>query len=231
VFKRSVVLLALIVVASLVHAQGGGSDVLPFKSVGEAAGLDTTSRAMVKHGGGNGLPRTSDGRPHAFKTAGVVIVQANTDESGVSQCTEPYEEMVVPGPMGDLVFWRAPLHRLVFKAKPKRSKFLEIIWSGQINVYSGFTDPMGNQYQSAFLECTVTQKGRTVPCSGTDWKPALVQDLTTNGLSSWVTYHGYVEFNPKKDAKVELWLWSWPFDAETYAGLVNACGDTLTLKY
>jgi hypothetical protein len=219
----------MIMIASSAHAQEGEAVFLPFKSVGEAAGLDTAQQAWVKHGGGPGLPRSSDGQPHAFKTARVVIVQANTDESGVSQCTEPYEEMIVPSSMGDLVFWRAPLHRLVFKAKPKRSQFLEIIWSGQINVYSGFTHPLANQYQSAFLECTVTQKGRTVPCSGTDWKPALVQDLTTNGLSSWATYHGYVEFNPKKDALVELWLWSWPW--EGYAGLVNACGDTLTLKY
>ena len=99
-----------------------------------------------------------------------------------------------------------------------------------INVYSGYVQPSPSQYQTAFLECMVTQKGCTVPCSGTDWIPALAQDLTQKGLSEWVTYHGYAKINPSHDVTVELWLWSWPWEGE-WQGLVNACCDTVTLKY
>jgi len=229
VSNKCVLFLVMLLAVPLAGAQEADHRPVPFKSVKEATGGDVSQKAVMKHGGGGSKCRTADGEPHAFKTAGVVIVESNTDEFGGSLCTEPSEEMIVPTSIGDLVFWRAPLHRLVFKASPRRSKFLEVIWSGQINVYSGFTHPLENQYQSAFLECTVTQKGHTVPCSGTDWIPVIVQDLTENGLSSWVTYHGYVEFSPRYDVTVELWLWSWPW--EGFDGLVNACGDTLTLKY
>ncbi len=227
--KKCVLFLLALFVMSVASAQDAGQRPAPFKSVKEAAGGEAQQTPALKRGGGAPKCKTGDGEIHVSKTAGVVIVESNTDEFGGSLCIEPYEEMVVPTSIRDLVFWRAPLHSLVFEAGPKRSKVLEIIWSGQINVYSGFTPSSGNQYQTAFLECTVTQKGHTVPCSGTAWIPAIAQDLTENGLSEWVTYHGYVEFSPKIDATVELWLWSWPW--EGYGGLVNSCGDTLTLKY
>ena len=228
--KSCFVFLALLVAASFASAQNPEPQPLPIKSVKEVAGEAFLPVAMSKHSGWGGGCQPVDDKPHAWKSEGVVIAETNQEMCESFVCVEPYEEMVVVTPSGaELVFWRAPLHRLQFKPKKWHPKYLEIIWSGMINVYSGYEQPSASQFQTAFLECTVTQKGCTVPCSGTDWIPAIAQDLTQKGLSEWVTYHGYANINPSHEVTVELWLWSWPW--EGYAGLVNACCDTVTLKY
>ena len=228
-YQRCVVYSVILLIVPFIGAQEPDRSPAPFKSVKEATGEAYLPDAVMKWGGGGPTCQSSDGKPQAWRPAGVVIFDSNVDTSGGSICTEPDEEMVVNTPGGDFVFWRGPLHRVVFKPKDWRSKVLEIIWSGQINVFSGFSPPSDRQYQTAFLECTVTQKGHTVPCCGTDWIPAIAQDLTEKGLSAWVTYHGYAEVKPGSDVTVELWLWSWPW--EEFDGLVNTCGGTLTLKY
>ncbi len=229
VSRKCIVLASILVAVSSVGAQEAEESPAPYRSVKEATGEAFVPEVLSKHGGGGGKCQPADGEPHWWWPSGVVIAQANTDSSGNTLCTVPAEEIVVETSMGDLLFWRSPLHRLVFKPKSWRARYLEIIWSGQINVFSGFTPPAPRQYQTAFLECTVSYKGCTAPCSGTDWIPAIAQDLTTNGLSDMVTYHGYAGISPGQEVTVELWLWSWPFDG--LKGQVNACGDTITLKY
>ena len=219
--RKCVVLAVFLLIVPTVGAQGTEEKQRSFSSVKEGTGLgNPPSAPMKKHGGRSGL-KTSDGEPHSGKSAGVVIVSANTDEKGESLCIVMDEPLTNNG----YDFLEATIQSLIFRPSPKRSSLLEIIWSGQINVYSTENPTWGPADQQAFLKCSVSQRGETVPCSGTAWIPSVVQDMTGDGITEWVTYHGYVEFNPKHEVTVEIWMWTGP-STETWV-----CGDTLTLKY
>ena len=219
--RKCVLSAVFLLIVPTVGAQGTEERQGPYSSIKQGTGVgNPPSLLKEKHGGGRGL-KTSDGEPHCGRSAGVVIVRANTDEDGETLCIDADEDLDFFGNH----FLQAKVQSLVFKPKSRHSRLLEIIWSGQINVYSPLEPTWGPFDQQAFFKCSVSQRGETVPCSGTAWIPTVAQDMIGAGMTEWETYHGYVEFNPKHEVTVEIWLIS---GLETD---VSICGDTLTLKY
>lgn len=219
--KRVFVLVCCLFIASTVGAQDKNERRRPYNSVKEGTGYGNPPSARMKHHGGWGGLKTSDGEPHVFKSAGVVIFNANTYESGDSICIDATELI----DNGGVPFKQGLLQSLVFVPSPKRSQYLEIVWSGMAVVEST-DEPSWTSYdQQAFFKCTVSQRGESVPCSGTLWIPTIAQDTSGAGLTEFSTYHGYVEIDPKAEVTVEIWVWAAP-DTVAYV-----CGDTLTLKY
>jgi len=197
----------------------------PYSSIKEGTGVGNPSTVLKKNASGRRflekVLETSDGEPFTGKSTGIVIVTSNTEEDGNTLCIDVDE----PATQGDFDLLQAPLHSLIFKPIPRYSSILEIIWSGQVNVNSTSESTWGGFDQQTFFKCSVSQRGETVPCSGTAWIPTIVQDTTGDGITEWATYHGYVQFNPRYDVTVEIWAMS---GLETVGAI---CGDTLTLKY
>jgi hypothetical protein len=221
-FRRCVVLAVFLLMVPVVEAQGQGGDPERITSLQQAMGVGNAPTKFVMKRGGRSKLKTSDGEPHWGKSAGVVIVRSNTDEFGFRDpCVVADEQFDFNG--FDLL--RASLQNLIFRPSPKRSSILEIIWSGQVIVDPGPAPLPGNFDQRAFFKCTVSQKDESVPCSGTLEMPLVAEDLTGAGISEWVNYHGYVEFNPKREVTVEIEMLA------TVETSVVICGDTLTLKY
>jgi len=216
------VLAVFLLVVPTVGAQGPEERQERYTSLEQATGLGNPPSALMrKHGGRSGL-KTSDGEPHWGKSAGVVIVRSNTDENGsAGLCIDATEEVNY----FDRDLLQATLQSLIFKPSPKRSSLLEIIWSGQVIVNGAPPPDLTSIDQMAFFKCTVWQRGESVPCSGTAEIPSFAEDMTGDGISEWVTYHGYVEFNPKREVTVEIAIIS------SLDTLVTICGDTITLKY
>ena len=220
--RRCFVLAVFLLIVPTIGAQGPEERQGRFSSLKEATGLGNPPTALkVKPGSGPGL-KTSDGEPLSGRSAGVVIVRSNTDENGIAwPCIDATEEVEFFGV--DLL--QATLQDLIFKPRARRSSLLEIIWSGQVIVNGGPQPASGSIDQQAFFKCTVSQRGESVPCSGTAEIPSFAEDMTGNGISEWVTYHGYVEFDPTHEVTVEIVILS------SMDTLVTICGDTLTLKY
>ena len=219
--KKFVFFAMILLMVSTVDAQGPAEKQAPVKSLREAVGHKNLPDFMFKSSNGT-LECKEPGNDKAYssKTAGVVIYSSNTSGCDDLFCTEVEEDFLYLEPN----FWvlTAVPQSVIFKPNPRRSKFLEIIWSGQINISSGTP---GGIDQNVFLRCTVTQKGKTVPCSNTCMDPTIAQETTGDGLTEWVTYHGFVEMNPKHEALVEIQLFA------SQATRARVCEDTLTLKY
>jgi hypothetical protein len=221
-FRRCVVLAVFLLIVPLAGAQEPEGVPERITSLEQAIGLgNPPTRFTEKKGGGSRL-KTSDGEAHWGRSAGVVIVRANTDKDGIAlPCIDALEEVEFAG--FDLL--QATLQSLVFKPSPRRSSLLEIIWSGQVILNGAPPPDPGSFDQKAFFMCTVWQKGESVPCSGTAEVPVVAEEMTGDGLSEWVNYHGYVEFNPKGEVTVEIAILA---TTNTFATI---CGDTITLKY
>jgi len=221
--KRCVVLAVFLLVVPIADAQGPADRTERITSLEQATGLGNPPRVFIKkHGGDKTKLKTSDGEPHWGKSAGVVIVRSNTDENGNAwPCVDALEEVDFAG--FDLL--QASLQSLIFRPSPKRSSLLEIIWSGQVIVNGAPAPAPGSIDQIAFFKCTVSQRGESVPCSGTAEIPLVAEDQTGNGVAEWVNYHGYVEFDPKREVTVEIAILA---SLDTF---VTICGDTVTLKY
>ena len=220
--RKCILLAVCLLIVPTVGAQGPEEQQGPYRSLKQATGLgNPPSTLMTKHGGGSRL-KTSDGEPHTGRSAGVVIVRSNTDENGNAiLCIDATEEVDHAG--FDLL--QATLQSLIFRPSPRRSFLLEIIWSGQVIVNGAPPPTPGSIDQMAFFKCTVSQRGESVPCSGTAEIPSFAEDMTGGGISEWVTYHGYVEFDPKHEVTVEIAIMS---SLDTF---VTICRDTVTLKY
>jgi len=231
-FRRFVVLAVFLLIAPMIDAQGPEERPQRITSLKQALGGGNPPTArMNKHGGGSKL-KTSDGEAHWGKSAGVVIVRANTNEDGTVDFIDEYGDIrPCIDATEDVNYFntdllQATLHSLIFKPKTKQSSLLEIIWSGQV-IVNGSEEPPDvlSIDQKAFLTCSVRQKSESVPCSGTAELPAVVEELTGDGNTEWVNYHGYVEFDPKHEVTVEIAIVSL---VDTF---VTICGDTVTLKY
>ena len=214
--KKTIVLAAVfLLLASTVGAQVSHKAPQRFSSMKEATGQSNPPSRLPEAQllGGETLMKvaTSDGQRFAGGTPRVVIFRANTDAGGTAVCN-------TAGPANSHV---VQLFSEKFIPLMPDSSYLEIVWSGQINISTG------GQYQSGLLECTVTQGAVSVPCSGTEAIPVVAQALTTDGYSAWATYHGYAEIDPNVETTVDIKLYAFSF----IAGTSNACGDTLTLKY
>lgn len=220
--RKCFVLAVFLLIVPTIGAQESEERHGRISSLKEAAGLGNHPTALkVQRGGGPGL-KTSDGEPHSGRSAGVVIVRSNTDENGNAfPCIDATEEVEFFG----LDLLQATLQDLIFKPRPRRSSLLEIIWSGHVIVNGGPPPASGSIDQRAFFKCTVSQRGESVPCSGTAEIPLFAEDMTGGGVSEWVTYHGYVEFDPRHEVTVEIAMLA---SMETF---VTICGDTVTLKY
>ena len=219
--RKGILLAVFLLIVPTVGAQGIEERQKPYSSIKEATGVGNLPSALKKsHAGEWGL-KTSDGEPHSGRSAGIVIVSANTEEDGNTVCINVDELVDFNGT--DLL--QGTVQSLIFKPRPRRSSLLEIIWSGQVNVYSASEPTWGPIDQQAFFMCSVSQRGETVPCSGTAWIPTVAQDTTGAGITEMETYHGYVEFDPKHEVTVEISVMS-GMDTD-----VVICGDTLTLKY
>jgi len=221
--RKFFVLAVFLLVVPAVDAQGPAERTERITSLQQATGLGNPPSVHMKKHGGRSRLKTSDGEPHWGKSAGVVIVRSNTDENGIAwpPCIDAFEEVIY----GDYELFQATLQSLVFKPSPKRSSLLEIIWSGQVIINGALPPDPESIDQMAFFKCTVSQEGESVPCSGTAEIPMVAEDQTGNAATEWVNYHGYVEFNPKREVTVEIAILA---SQET---LVTICGDTVTLKY
>jgi len=216
--KKNIVLPAVfLLLASTVGAQGFQKTPQRFRSMKEATGQgnppsNRESPGFLDHDAMRKVG-TSDGQRFVGGTPRVVIFRANTDAAGTEICQ-------TAGPSN---FYKVQLFSEKFIPLMPEPSYLEIIWSGQLNISTG------GLFQAALFKCTVTQGGGSVPCSGTEAIPALAQALTTDGYSAWTTYHGYVEIDPNIETTVEIELQA--LDDPLIGGTSNACGDTLTLKY
>jgi hypothetical protein len=219
--RKGVLLAVFLLIVPTVGAQGIEKRQKPYSSIKEGTGLGNPPSVLKKKTDGEWGLKTSDGEARSGKSAGVVMVSSNTDENGGSLCIVVDESVTVFG----TEFLQGTVQNLIFKPSPRRSSLLEIIWSGQVNVYSASEPTWGPFDQQAFFKCSVSQRGETVPCSGTAWIPTVAQDTTGAGITEWETYHGYVELNPKYEVTVEISVIS-GVDTD-----VVVCGDTLTLKY
>ena len=221
--QRLTFLVAIVFVVSGVGAQDFEDHSAPVKSLGGAAGRGQLPDYLFKRD--VGMVTCGHDDHHEAKggrSAGVLIFSTNTVgcEGTELFCTEIDEDFLYREPD----FWVKTVvpQSVEFKPHKKYPKYLEIIWTGQINISSG--EP-GWIRQTVFFGCTVTQKGKTVPCSNTCMDPAISQETTGDGLTQWVTYHGYAEIKPKHDVRVDLRLYA---SEETRA---RVCEDTLILKY
>ena len=216
VYRRMTVAILVLSVAAIAGTQEpSAKDPKRFSSMKEATGQGNPPRFQKRlETFGDELSSklgTSDGSTFVGGTPRVVVLRSNTDASGVGIChtadgTNSYA---------------VELFNENFLPLLTDSSQLEIIWSGQINILPAAL------WQSGLLKCTVTQGGNSVPCSGTENIPVMAQAATTNGVSAWVTYHGYVVIDPniQTTVSVQLQAFSWA------GGSVRACNDTLTLKY
>lgn len=221
--KKGVLFVVSLVIASTVFAQDPAERREPAQFLMDAVGQENQTDILLKRGDGMLKCNPSDdNKAYSTKSAGVVIFSPNTGGCEGELCTkveDPFE--YVPG---FEVLSYVP-QMVIFKPSPRRSKFLEIIWSGQINISSATDNDFGLYDQQVYLRCMVTQNGQSVPCSGTCRDPSIAQDVTGDGLTEWVTYHGYVEMNPKREVTVEIQLF---VTVDTSAAV---CEDTLILKY
>ena len=213
-FALSVV---LFFVASVAGAQDTkrGTRKHRYSSMEEATGESNPPTGQKSLGawssGSSAKSSTSDGQPYIGGPAGTVFFRANTDASGVALCN------TADAGNG----WDVVMFNETFIPLGSNPTYLEIIWSGQMNI-SG-----NSKYQSGALQCSVIQGGSSVPCSGTQSIPVLAQAITSDGYSAWTTYHGYVEIDPNISTTVEIRLRGFPWEP----GAVDACGGTITLKY
>jgi len=195
-----------------------------FKSLKEATGQGNPPSNRVESGYLDGeVPMkiaTSDGQKFVGGTPRVVIFRANTDASGAAVCNTAVPNSAPWLPPPDNYVW-VQLFSEKFTPLMPDASYLEVIWSVQLSVSSGF------QFQASLLECTVSQAGVSVPCSGTEGIPVVAEAVTDDGYNGWVTYNGYVEIDPNIETTVDIRLHAFPM----YGGVVHACGDTLTLKY
>ena len=219
--RKWILLAVFFLIVPALGAQGTVERQKPYSSIKEGTGLGNPPSALKNIPERERGLKTSDGEPHSGKSAGVLIVRSNTEEDGNSVCISVDESVIVNGNE----FLLGTVQNLIFRPRVRRSHLLEIIWSGQINVYSAAGPEWGPFDQQAFFKCTVSQRGETVPCSGTAWIPTVAQDTTGAGITEWENYHGYVEFDPKYEVMVEISVLS-GVDTD-----VVICGDTITLKY
>jgi hypothetical protein len=219
--KKYVYFAVILLTASTMGAQGPAEKANPVNSLRGALGHEYLPDSMFKRGDGTFKCKPpGDGKAYAGRTAGVVIYSSNTSGCDDLFCTQVDEDFLYLEP--DFWVLSGVPQSLIFQPSPKRSKFLEIIWSGQINISSGTA---GGIDQQVFLRCTVTQGGVSVPCSNTCMDPSIAQAVTDDGLTAWVTYHGFVEMNPKKEVMVEIRLFA------SQATSARVCEDTMILKY
>lgn len=221
--KKGVLFALSFVIVSTAFAQGPAERGEPAQFLMDALGQENQKDFLLKRGDGM-LKCNPPGHNKAYSTrsAGVVIYSPNSGGCEGELCislVDPYE--YAPG---FEVLSYVP-QSVIFKPSPRRSKFLEIIWSGQINISSATDMDFGSFDQQVYLRCMVTQNGQSVPCSGTCRDPSIAQDVDGDGLTEWVTYHGYVEMNPKREVTVEIQLFT---TVDTSAAV---CEDTLILKY
>ena len=219
--KKYVFFVMILLTVSTVGAQAPLEKPGPVNSLREAVGHENLPDFMFKSSNGTlECGESEQGKAYSGRTAGVVIYSSNSSGCDDLFCTQVDEDFLYLEP--DFWVLTAVPQSVIFKPNPRRSRFLEIIWSGQINISSGTP---GGIDQNVFLRCTVTQKGKTVPCSNTCMDPTIAQETTGDGLTEWVTYHGFVEMNPKHEALVEIQLFA------SQATRARVCEDTLTLKY
>jgi hypothetical protein len=230
VLKNCLIVAVLLAMVSTVGAQGPVERAEPADFLKGAAGDTSRSGSpfMSRDGTVKKKPQNL-GTAQATKSEGIVIFSSNTGGYDEFFCTN-IDEPFLYDEASDFWVQSTVVQSLVFtpsklKKKKKEPDFLEIIWSGQINISTAPSPDYGPFDQQAFFRCTVTQKGESVPCSGTAWDPSFAQDASGDGLTKWVWYHGYVEMNAKEETTVELRLFA-TNDTEA-----NACEDTMILKY
>jgi hypothetical protein len=212
-----------LMIVSAVFAQGPAERGEPARFLMDAVSQEFQGDILLKRGDGILKCNPShDNKAHSTKTAGVVIFSPNTGGCEGELCTK-LEDSFEYAPGFEVLSYVPQL--VIFKPSPKRSEFLEIIWSGQINISSATDKEVGLYNQQVYLRCMVTQKDQSVPCSGTCRDPSIAQDPTGDGLTEWVTYHGYVEMDPKREVTVEIQLFA------TVDTSASVCEDTLILKY
>jgi len=220
--KKLVMFAVVILMATIAIAENPQKTPQRFKSMKEATGQGHPPRSRVESTYLDGeVPMktaTSDGQKFVGGTPRVVIFRANTDAGGVTVCND-----AVPNPnhrLGNGFVFFQLFSEKVIPLMPGPS-FLEVIWSGQVSVSEDA------QFQAGLFECTVTQGGVVVPCSGTAGIPVVAEAKTDKGNIAWVTYSGYVEIDPNIETAVDIYIHAWP----DKGGVVSTCGDTLTLKY
>jgi hypothetical protein len=225
VLRKYFLFTVFLVIASIVCAQGPAERPEPADFLRGATGDKSQLDSPLKYGDGalKGKPH-NDGTAQSTKSAGVVIFSSNTGGDEEFFCKD-LDEPFLYYEAEDFWVQSAVIQSVVFKPSPKHPDFLEIIWSGQVNISTAPSPDFGIFDQQVYLRCTVTQKDRSVPCSGTSWDPSIAQDVTGDGLTQWVWYHGYVEMDSKHEVKVEIQLFA------TNATTANGCEDTLILKY
>ncbi len=224
--RKCVLFAVFLLIVSTVGAQGPAERPEPADFLRGVLGDRSQPDSSLKYGDGvlKGKPH-NDGKAQSTKSEGIVIYSSNTGGYEGFFCTK-LDEPFLYDEVEDFWVQTAVLHSVVFKtSKKKDPDFLEIIWSGQVNINSVSSPDFGIFDQQVYLRCTVTQKGRSVPCSGTSWDPSIVQDVTGDGLTEWVWYHGYVEIESKHEVTVEIRLFA------TNATRANGCEDTMILKY
>jgi hypothetical protein len=222
--KKSLSFAVFLLIVSAVFAQDPTERGEPARFLMDAVAQEFQGDILLKRGDGMlKCDHSDDNKAYETKSAGVVIFSPNTGGCVDGALCTKLEDSFEYAP-GFEVLSYVP-QSVIFKPSSKRSEFLEIIWSGQINISSATDKVVGLYNQQVYLRCTVTQKGESVPCSGTCWDPSVAQDVTGDGLTEWVTYHGYVEMDPKREVTVEIQLFA-TVDTEA-----SVCEDTLILKY
>jgi len=221
--KKLVMFAVVILMVSFAGAEKPQKAPQRFKSLKEATGQGNppSNRLESKYLDGK-VPMkiaTSDGQKFVGGTPRVIIFRANTDADGANLCNTAVPNDPHPI-LGNGFVWVQLFSEKFMPLMPDPS-YLEVIWSGQVEVSSGAI------FQAGLFECTVSQAGVSVPCSGTEGIPVMAETQTGDGYIGWVTYNGYVEIDPNIETTVDIRLHAFP----TLSGVVHACGDTLTLKY
>jgi len=230
VLKNCLFVAVFLAIVSTVGAQGPAERPEPADFLKGASGDASRSGSpFMSHDGAVKKKPQNLGTAQSTKSAGIVIFSSNTGGEENFFCTD-IDEPFLYDEASDFWVQSAVVQSLVFKPsqlkkKKKDPDFLEIIWSGQINISTAPSPDFGPFDQQVFFRCTVTQKGESVPCSGTAWDPSFAQDATGDGLTKWVWYHGYVEMDDKDEVTVELRLFA------TNDTDANGCEDTMILKY
>ncbi len=210
--RRVVLFLLVSIVAVSALAQTRPQERKRYSSLAEATG-ETNPPRIVEPWDSETSPNlaTSDGTIYLGGPTGNVIMRSNTQANGDTVCHTADSSNN----------WDVVLFSETFTPVRRNATYLQIDWSGQINISTNA------QYQSALFQCTVVQGGSSVPCSGTFGIPVIAQDVNGDGLSAWVHYEGYVEIDPNVSTTVEIRLKAF----SSLGGSVNACGDTLFLRY
>jgi len=225
--KKLVMFAVVILMVSFAGAEKPQKAPQRFKSLKEATGWGNppSNRLESEYWDGR-VPMkiaTSDGEKFVGGTPRVIIFRANTEADGDILCNTAVPNDPHPI-LGDGPVWVQLFSEKFTPLMPDPS-YLEVIWSGQLSV----SQPLQPQEypQAALVECTVSQAGVSVPCSGTEGIPVMAEAETDDGYQGWITYSGYVEIDPNIETTVDIRLHAFPM----YDGVVDACGDTLTLKY